>query len=192
MTRIKIREGEQNMNTAEYLRKIFEDRVVVAVSAVLSIVYQLVFPERAYLLAAVAVLGIIMLDLITKLFALSRTNGGLLKAIKKKCIKSRSFARGTMDKLIVFSVMLIICGLLYRISPIKDIAIWFTQLVFALQFFRDALSILENLNDAGIKGLGALKRALIKKRKEYGLDEEAEETVHKEAGPPDDGGSYHI
>ena len=31
--------------------------------------------------------------------------------------------------------MLIICGLAYRISPISDIAVWFTQMVYAIMFF---------------------------------------------------------
>jgi phage-related holin len=149
----------------EYIRKIFEDKILVALGAIWAFIYQLCFPEASYAVGALAVLGIMALDLLTKLFALSRQSGGIIKAVRKHCINSKSFARGTMDKLIVFAVMLLICGLAYRISPISDIAVWFTQMVYALMFFRDLLSIVENFNDAGID-MGAFERVIKRKQKE--------------------------
>jgi len=128
-------------------------------------------PESAYITASAAVLGMMALDLVTKLYALSKQAGGLRKAFKQHKINSKSFAKGTMDKLIVFGVLLIICGCAYRISPIESLATWFMQVVFSLMFLRDTLSIIENLMDAGVGGLSLFKRIVKKKLNEY-VDEE--------------------
>jgi phage-related holin len=159
----------------EYIKKIFENKILVALGAIWAFIYQLCFPESSYAVGALAVLGIMALDLLTKLFALSRQSGGMMTAIRSHCINSKSLARGTLDKLVVFVVMLIICGLAYRISPISDIAVWFTQMVYAIMFFRDLLSIIENLNDAGID-TGAFKRIIKRKQKEVLGDIEEEES----------------
>jgi hypothetical protein len=53
--------------------------------------------------------------------------------------------------------------------------VWFTQMVYAIMFFRDLLSIIENLNDAGID-TGAFKRIIKRKQKEVLGDIEEEES----------------
>lgn len=129
------------------------------------------FPSEEYLVASGAVLGIIILDLITKLYSLTRQSGSFREAVREKRINSKAFAKGTIDKLIVFGVMLIICSLLYNVAIVSEVAIWFTQATFTLMFFRDVLSILENLDDAGIE-VGVFKYAVKKKMKSYLPDEE--------------------
>ena len=159
-----------------YIKKLFENYVLVWLSAFGACVAWVCFPEMEYLYSTVGVLGVMSLDLLTKIYALSRQNGGLINAFKERHINSSKFAKGTLDKLVVFGVLLICCGLAYRISPIADLAIWFTQFVFALMFLRDLISIMENLSDAGIKGLDIFKRAVKKKlndmTEEYGGDED--------------------
>jgi phage-related holin len=137
------------------------------------------FPESAYITASAAVLGMMALDLLTKLYALSKQAGGLRKAFKQHKINSKSFAKGTMDKLVVFGVLLIICGCAYRISPIESLATWFMQVVFSLMFLRDTLSIIENLTDAGVGGLSLFKRVVKKKLNEY-VDEEGSDAMDTE------------
>jgi phage-related holin len=137
------------------------------------------FPESAYITASAAVLGMMALDLLTKLYALSKQAGGLRKAFKQHKINSKSFAKGTMDKLVVFGVLLIICGCAYRISPIESLATWFMQVVFSLMFLRDTLSIIENLTDADVGGLSLFKRAVKKKLNEY-VDEEGSDAMDTE------------
>jgi len=154
-----------------YIQKLFENYIIVFISAVGAFLYSFFFPTQEYKVAAVAVLSIMILDILTKLLALSRQAGGLREAIHNRKIKSESLAKGTLDKMIVFAVMLIICGLLYNMSIISEVAIWFTQLVFILMFFRDVLSILENLDDAGIE-VGIFKYVVKKKMKEYISEEE--------------------
>lgn len=159
----------------EYIRKLFDNRALTAISlftsTAVSLTYKFLFPEKQYLYGALAVLVIMVLDLATKLFSLSRQGGGLRQSLAEKKISSKAFARGTFDKLLVFGIMLIICGCAYRLTVISDLAVWFTQLVYTLMFLRDLLSILENLRDAGVGGLSIFQKAVKKKMSEY-VDEE--------------------
>lgn len=151
----------------DYTKKLFQNEILVVLSLIGTILYRFFFPEQQYLFGALAVFAIMALDLLTKLIALSKQNKGFFKAIKKHKITSAAFAKGTFDKLIIFAVMLIICGCAYRLVVIADIAVWFTQIVFTLMFLRDLLSIIENLSDAGIRGLGPFKKVVKKKWEEY-------------------------
>ena len=159
-----------------YIKSLFENHICLFVSMAWGAVSTFLLPESAYITASAAVLGMMALDLVTKLYALSKQAGGLRKAFKQHKINSKSFAKGTMDKLIVFGVLLIICGCAYRISPIESLATWFMQVVFSLMFLRDTLSIIENLMDAGVGGLSLFKRIVKKKLNEY-VDEEDSDTM---------------
>lgn len=157
----------------EYLKKLFQFDLWFCISGVGALLYKFLFPEKQYLYGAGAVLIIMVLDLATKLFSLSRQGGGLRQSLAEKKISSRAFARGTFDKLLVFGIMMIICGCAYRLTIISEIAVWFTQLVYTLMFLRDLLSILENLRDAGVGGLRIFEKAVKKKMEEYvDVDEE--------------------
>lgn len=158
------------MKTADigsYIMKLFDNNCLVAISAIGAFIYRFVFPEPQYLAGAAAVLGVMLLDLSTRLFALARTHGGLKKACVDHIINSHSFGKGTVDKLMVFGIMLIICGLAYRLTIVSAIAVWFTQVVFTLMFLRDVLSIVENLIEAGVQGLGPFKKIVTKKINDY-------------------------
>jgi len=168
----------------EYFKELFTDRLLVLLGALWSAVYRLIFPDESYLLAAGAVLVIMCVDLLTKIYALSRQAGGLRKAVRTHRINSSSFAKGTMDKLIVYGIMLIVCGAAYRITPISELAIWFTQLIFTIMFLRDVLSIIENLTDAGVTGLTIFRKAV--KRK---MDNFVENVTGEKAEESNDAGS---
>lgn len=144
----------------EYIKNLFDNCIVVTFSALWAMIAGFIFPEQAYTTAAIAVSVVMLLDLMTKLFALARQSGGFLKAIKLRTISSAKFWKGTSDKIIVFIIMLIIGGSAYLISPVTDIATWFMQAIFTLMFLRDLLSIVENLSDAGISGLGIFKKKI--------------------------------
>lgn len=157
----------------DYLKKLFQADVWLAISAAGALLYKFLFPEKQYLYGAGAVLVIMVLDLATKLFSLSRQGGGLRQSLAEKKISSKAFAKGTFDKLLVFGIMLIVCGCAYRLTIISAVAVWFTQLVYTLMFLRDLLSILENLRDAGVGGLSIFQKAVKKKMEEYvDVDEE--------------------
>jgi len=156
------------------IKKLFEDRMLLLLSAAGAFLWRFFFPDEQYLFAAGAVLGIMALDLFTKLYALSKGAGGFKKAWRERKINSAAFAKGTLDKLVIFGVMLCVCGFAYRLSPVADLAAWFMQTIFTLMFLRDVLSIVENLSDAGVEGLGLFQKVLKKKMGEY-VDEEKEE-----------------
>lgn len=152
---------------AQYLKKLFQVDFLFLVSGAGALLYKFLFPQKQYFYGAAAVLVIMVLDLCTKLFSISRQGGGVKVALVTHKISSSAFARGTTDKLLVFGIMLIICGCAYRLTVIDAIAVWFTQMVYTLMFLRDLLSILENLNDAGVGGLKIFKKAVEKKMVEY-------------------------
>lgn len=141
----------------EQIKRLFDNEVVVGLGAAWAWIVTFLFPTSTIATAAGAVLILMGLDLITKIFALARKNGGLRCAIRTRKIASNKFAKGTLDKLIIFGIMMVISGCAYNLMIIKDIAIWFTQAVFTIMFLRDVLSIIENLNDAGVQGLGLFK-----------------------------------
>jgi phage-related holin len=161
-----------------YIQSLWENKISVAISVIATTLFNFLFPTSEYRLAAIAVFGVMMLDVLTKIFSLARIEGGLLKAFRKHVINSSSLAKGTMNKLVVFGVMIIICGLAYRLAFVSEIAIWFTQVVFTVMFLRDVLSILENLTDAGID-VGLFKHIVRKKMVEYTCEEEVDKLTKR-------------
>jgi len=167
-------------NIFHYISNLFSNGVLVLLSIVGSWLYWFFFPAPEYLYSSLAVLGMIVLDIVTRLYAQSRKAGGIKKAIRtkddqgKKYINSKKFLEGTTDKLIIFVVMAILCSLFYRVSILSELAIWFTQLVYTLMLLKDTLSVFENLDDAGVKGLGIFRNVIHKKLDEYtgGNDDE--------------------
>lgn len=150
-----------------YLKHLFNNETCIILSAIVTILYNFFFPETQYLYGAIAVLGVMVLDLVTKLYSLKRIAGSWKIAFDTRDINSKNFMRGTIDKLIIFGIMMIICGFAYKLTIISSVAVWFTQIVFTLMFLRDVLSILENLSDAGVKGLNMFKKAVEKKLDDY-------------------------
>jgi phage-related holin len=166
-------------DVGSYIQKLFQNHILVFLSAIGAFLYNFFFPDTQYLYSAAAVLGIMLLDLLTKLYALKRQAGGWKKSLCSQHINSFSFFRGTMDKLFVFGVMMIICGFAYRLTVISGIAVWFTQAVYTLMFLRDILSIFENFRDAGIKNMGMFEKLVKKKMTEY-VDQEDVDAIVKD------------
>lgn len=154
----------------KYIYKLFAQPELVASSAVLSIILTFLFPTTQMLFSALAVLGMFALDLITKLFAKSYEAGGWRKAFKTRAISSMALFKGTRDKLIIFAVFTLAGGLLNQIAVLPDIGTWFTSGTYLLMIIRDLLSVMENLTDAGVKGLEPFKKFAKKKADENGID----------------------
>lgn len=153
----------------EYLEKAFESvRPLWAVF--LSAIMYILFPETAYLKAFCAVLGAMVLDVLTKYRAIARNNGGYWKAIKTGKLNSRSMWVGTSRKIYDYLVVFIMVGLSYRVSPVGSVVVYLGTVVYAVMFLREGQSIVENLNEAGGDWNWILK--IIKKRKEKIFDNE--------------------
>jgi len=149
------------------IKKLFDNYIVVGVGAVWGWIITFLFPTEATKTATIAVLVVMGLDLITRIFAIIKQSKGLRKAIKSHKLTSAKFAKGTLDKLIIFGVMLVISGCAYQLVVIEELATWFTQVVFTIMFLRDVLSIIENLSEAGVSGLGLFKHVVRKKFTDY-------------------------
>ena len=159
----------------ENIKKLFENDVIVAIGSIWAWLMTFLFPTATIKTAAGAVMIIMCLDLVTKFFAIAKQSGGIIAAFRKRCITSKKFAKGTLDKLIIFGVMLIISGCAYNLLVVEELAVWFSQMVFTLMFLRDVISIIENLNDAGIQGLGLFKKMVKKKLDDYYEEEKKDE-----------------
>lgn len=154
---------------SEYLEKAF-DSVQPIWAVFLSAIIYVLFPETAYLKAFCAVLGAMVLDVLTKYRAIARNNGGYMNALKIGKLNSHSMWKGTSRKIYDYLVIFILAGLSYRVSPVGRVVVFLGTVIYAIMFLRESQSIIENLNEAGGDWGWALK--IIKKRKKRILDEE--------------------
>lgn len=115
----------------------------------IAIISYIMFPDKAYFTAAIAVGGAILLDIFTKYIAISSREGGYRKAVKEKKIWSKTLWQGTSIKLVSYLVVFILAGLGYRLTMLKTACIFIGTVVYTVIFLREAQSIIENLCDAG-------------------------------------------
>ncbi len=119
------------------------------IGAVLAFASYVMFPERAYLLSLIAVLGAAFLDIITKMYSLSVNDGGYKKAVKNKILFSKTLWKGTEKKIIAYLTVAILTGLSYRVIYLKEAGILLASFVYSVMFMREFQSNVENLVDAG-------------------------------------------
>lgn len=154
---------------SEYLEKAFESVHPIG-ALLLSVIMYVMFPEQAYLTAFCTVIGVMVLDLITKYRAIAHNNGGYWCALKTGKLNSHSMWIGTSRKIFDYLVIFIMVGLSYRVSPVAGPIVFLGTFVYAIMFLRECQSIVENLNEAG-GNWGWLLR-IIKRRKSKIFDEE--------------------
>lgn len=159
------------MDIINYIKSVQETNSVV--SFLLGTIGYIFFPEQAYLTAFCAVLGVMVLDVITKYYSIAVNHGGLWKSLKNKHINSNSMWKGTSRKIFSYLMIFIMVGLSYRVSPVAGVASFLGTVVYALLFFRECQSILENLDDAGSDVKWLLK--IVKNRKKKILEDEGVE-----------------
>lgn len=133
------------------------------------------FPEDSYVPATIGVCSALILDMICKYYALSRLNGGFFKALKDGIIRSDRFWAGTKKKLIDVLVVMILCGLSYRVAPVGAIAVLLSNVAYSIMFLREAQSCIENLIDAGHDNVRWLLVLVKRKQEEILKDEKKEE-----------------
>lgn len=148
----------------DYLRHAFEGCKPFLAFIMSSIMY-VMFPEKAYLTAFYAVVGTMLLDILTKYYAIARQNEGFWKSIKDRHINSNDMWHGTKNKIFSYLVIFILAGLSYRVAPIAGVSVFLATTIYSVLFLREAQSILENLVDAG-NDVGWLLIFVQKKQKE--------------------------
>lgn len=168
-------------DVVEYVEKLF-----VGLKPLLALIWTgiayVLFPDTIFITAACAVGGAMIIDIITKYYALRKPFGSVFKAIKAGRISSDKFFHGTKKKIISFLVLMILCGLSYRVSPISGVAVFLGSFVYSVMFLRECQSILENLIEAGHDDLKWLLPVIKKKQavileKEGVTDEDLQEKV---------------
>jgi hypothetical protein len=147
-----------------------------------SVISYILFPSDAYYTAAIGLGGAMILDILTKYYALRKPHGSIKKAIAAGSISSDNFYRGTRKKLISFLVLMILCGLSVRVAPVAGAAVFLSTLAYSVMFLREAQSCVENLLDAGHDELSWLLPVLRRRQKKIIEDEGG--TV--EGAPKDD------
>jgi hypothetical protein len=132
----------------KYLLEAYQKVSSIFTVAMVGINYVL-FPDKAYIPAAIALGGAMICDILTKYYALQKTNGGLVNAIKIGVIKSAKFWEGTKKKLISTFIIMILCGLSVRVAPVASIAVLLSTVAYSIMFLRESQSCVENLIEAG-------------------------------------------
>lgn len=138
-----------------------------------SIVSYVILPDAAYVPAFIGLIGVLVLDIITKYYSVGVLNGGILNAIRLKKLTSESLWRGTKRKIISITIIMILCGLSYRVTPISSVAVVLSLLFYTIAFWREAQSVCENMIDAGHEDLRWLLLRIKKKQKEIEKDNES-------------------
>jgi hypothetical protein len=155
------------------------DTVNPYLAAIWATICWIMFPDAAYVPAAVAVGIAVILDLITKLYALSAQNGGYIAATKKKIIYSDTLWRKTKVKLFAYLVVMILAGLSIRVSPLEKMGIFASTIIYSVIFVRECQSNVENLIEAGAEGLRPFLFWLKKKEKIILEEGAGEDVTHK-------------
>lgn len=116
---------------------------------VIAVISYVMFPDKAYQTAAIAVGIVMLLDIISKYMALSHEAHGYRNAVKTRKIFSGTLWVKTKIKLISYLIIAILAGLAYRVTYLEQVGVFFGTVVYSVIFLREAQSILENLSDAG-------------------------------------------
>lgn len=139
----------------KYLSKALSG-IKVLLGFVWSIITYTLFPEDAFKTALVAVCVAMVLDIVTKWYAICKNNGGYKKAVNNKKLYSKSMWEGTSVKIFSYLVISILTGLSYRVMFLEQASSFFATFVYSMLFLRDMQSCIENLMEAGAD-LGWLK-----------------------------------
>jgi hypothetical protein len=136
----------------------------------------LIFPEESFVVWCAALWIAVVLDLLTRWYAIFKKAGGIRKAIKSKAWNSREMYEKTSIKIISYLVIQILAGLSIRLVDIPYISNIVATVVYSFLFFREFASNIENLIDAGADYLKPLL-FWVKKKKDEVLEEEDENNV---------------
>ena len=148
----------------EYLKHALEGSKPYTAVIMTAVMY-VMFPEQAYLTAFCAVLGTMVLDILTKYYAIANKNGGVINSIREKHINSNQLWNGTKNKIFAYLIVFILAGLSYRVAPVAGVSVFLATTIYSILFLRECQSILENLVDAG-SDLGWLLVFVKKKEQE--------------------------
>lgn len=135
-------------NTYDYIQKAFSGLKPV-LGAIAGFACYVCFPDRAYMLALMAVLAAAMADIFTKSYSIVKRNGGYKKAVESGKLFSKTLWKGTEVKIVSYLTIAILTGLSYRVIYLKEAGIMLGSFVYSVMFMREFQSNIENLIEAG-------------------------------------------
>lgn len=141
---------EENLikDMGEYLSKAFTSLKPAAILIGGWIGY-IMFPDKAYFYAMMAVIAAAFMDIITKSYCICKKHGGFREALEKKELFSKTLWKGTEVKIISYLTISILTGLSYRVIYLKQAGIMLGTFVYSVMFMREFQSNVENLIEAG-------------------------------------------
>ncbi|MNH66518.1 Holin family protein [compost metagenome] len=155
----------------EYVGKVV-DYVKPTLAFLFSVISYILFPDDAYIAPTIGLVGLLILDVATKYYAIAKQNGGFRKAVRTRKISSDSMWRGTKKKLVSILVVMICCGLLIRFTEFFPIiAVLMTTVCYSFMGWRELQSVAENMIDAGHDDLRWFLNLIKKKKKDF-LDDQ--------------------
>ena len=144
--------NSNSLDVITYLTKAASSVKPIWIALVSAINYVL-FPDDAFVPAAIAVGSAMILDILTKYYAVSVNNGGFRKALRSRKLSSASLWKGTQRKIISYLVIMVLCGLSVRVTMLTSVAVFLSTVAYSIMFLRESQSIIENLIDAGHEDL---------------------------------------
>lgn len=135
------------------------NRVIRMLSLLWAALYYLIEPDAAFLAVLIAVL----LDLFTKLISILARHGGLTKAIRNGHLSSKKAFLGTFIKLLAYFALGVLCAQVQYVANLEAASVLSKTVVYGFLFTVEAISIVENLTDAGLTELRRLSDMLRKK-----------------------------
>jgi Ni,Fe-hydrogenase I cytochrome b subunit len=164
---------------SDYIHTLIEGAKPIWAAVIAALCYVL-FPDVAFQTALGAVGLVIVLDILTKLWALSVQSGGYIEATCRRRIWSKTLWEGTKVKLYAYSVVFILAGLSYRVAPLAQASVFLATVVYSIVFLRETQSILENMCDAGAD-LGWLL-VFVKKKQRDLLEQQLDDGYRENEG----------
>lgn len=169
----------------EYILKVV-DYVKPTLAFMISIISYVMFPDDAYIPPTIGLVGLLVMDVITKYYSIAKQNGGFRNAVKTRKISSESMWRGTKKKLVSILVVMICCGLLMRFTTfLPIIAVLMTTVCYSFMGWRELQSVAENMIDAGHDDLRWFLNLIKKKKKDF-LEEKGVEDIEFNSTLSDD------
>ena len=134
----------------KYFEKAFSGLKPV-IAWILAAIGYILFPDKIYLYAVMAVTGAALCDIVTKWWSICRINGGYVRAIELHKLQSRALWDGTKVKIFSYLVVMILTGLSYRVVFLEAAGIFLASFVYVVLFIREFQSNVENLIAGGAK-----------------------------------------
>jgi len=133
--------------------------------AISTIAYLIGYPVQNGILIFALVLFVT--DIVTRIYAISCNNKGLVNAFLNKKLTSRGFWNGFITKAVGYFVILMIGNLCLQTEQIQPIGQGISYILYIGLAFYEVISNLENLRDAGFVGCVPLLDKLKKNEKDF-------------------------